>query len=209
MGARLRADAERNRARIFAAAREVFAELGLDVPMTEVARRAGVGIATLYRRYPTREDLVAATFAAKMTDYADAAEAALAQEDPWAGFCDYVRAACEMQAKDAGFADVLALTFPFHESFEDQRSRAFRAFTRLVRRAQEAGALRKDFVSQDFVMLLMANAGLVHATQHSAPQAWRRFAALMIQAFRAPGDGPLPPAPTAREMYQAMRETTR
>src|SRR3954453_17400464 len=84
-GAGLRVDAERNRQRVVAAAREAFAEFGLDVPLEDIARRAGVGVGTLYRRYPTRADLVAAAFEAKMTAYAEAAREALADPDPWRG----------------------------------------------------------------------------------------------------------------------------
>lgn len=199
----LRVDAERNRARILDAARHAFAEQGLDVPMSAVARRAGVGIATLYRRFSTSDDLVAAVFAAKMDAHASAAEAALDVEDPWTGFADFVRSTCEMQAEDAGFADVLALS-P-RSAFDDQRSRAFRAFTRLIQRAKDAGELRTDFEHQDLVMLLMANAGLAHATGGNI-RSWRRFTEYMLQAFRAPGADALPPAPTPREMYQALQD---
>jgi len=202
----LRVDAERNRARILDAARQAFSDQGLDLPMTEVARRAGVGIATLYRRFPTSDDLVAAAFAGKMDAYADAAEAALELDDPWTGFSTYVRTVCQMQAKDAGFADVLALT-P-RPAFAAQRSRAFRAFSRLVHRAQEAGQLRADFVHHDLVMLLMANAGIVHAT-HGNSQACTRLTEYMLQSFRSPGAAALPPAPTPRAMYQALQAPSR
>src|SRR5262249_12878918 len=87
---RLRVDAERNRAAILAAAREVFAEQGLEAPLEEIAARAGVGIATLYRRFPTRAHLVAAALVEKVTQYAEAAEQALAVPDPWAGFTSFV-----------------------------------------------------------------------------------------------------------------------
>ncbi len=202
----LRVDAERNRVRVVAAARELFAEQGLDVPMTEVARRAGVGIATLYRRFPTADDLVAAVFAAKMDAYAAAAEAALDVDDPWTGFSGYVRTVCQMQAQDSGFADVLALS-P-RPAFDAQRSRAFRAFSRLVHRAQDAGVLRRDFVHQDLVLLLMANAGLVHSTGDNA-RASTRFIEYMLQSFHSPGTDDLPPAPTPREMYRALQTAAR
>src|SRR4051794_22930942 len=106
-GSGLRADAARNRGRILAAAREVFAEDGLDASMNEVARRAGVGVATLFRRFPTREALIAATFADRMRAYSLLVESALADSDPWHGFCVYVRAVCSMQAGDRGFTDVM------------------------------------------------------------------------------------------------------
>ena len=100
----LRADARRNRERIIAAAREVFAQRGLDVPVEDIARHAGVGVATLYRRFPTRADLIAGAFEAKMAAYADAVTQALADPDPWAGFCSYIEQVCAMQAADQGFA---------------------------------------------------------------------------------------------------------
>src|SRR5215472_12328655 len=87
---RLRADAARNRAAIVAAAREVFAEQGLEAPLEEIAMRAGVGIATLYRRFPGREQLIAAALVDKVTEYAEAAAEALAVTDPWEGFAGYV-----------------------------------------------------------------------------------------------------------------------
>src|SRR5829696_6933448 len=94
----LRADAERNRRRIVAAAQAVFAESGLDAPLEAIAQRAGVGIATLYRRFPTREDLVAASFAPKMAEYTAAIEEALQAADAWEGLCGFAARACAMQA---------------------------------------------------------------------------------------------------------------
>src|SRR3954466_8573031 len=99
---RLRADAARNREAIVEAARAVFAEQGLDAPLDEIARRAGTGNATLYRRFPTREDLVAAVFAERMVEQLSAVEAGLANPDAWGGFASYVIAVGAMQARDRG-----------------------------------------------------------------------------------------------------------
>ena len=96
----LRADAARNRSAILAAARAVFAERGLEAPLEDIALRAGVGIATLYRRFPDREQLVAAALEEKVGQYAQAAAEALATDDPWAGFANYVERICEFQADD-------------------------------------------------------------------------------------------------------------
>ena len=101
-GHTLRADAERNRLRIVDAAREVFAGQGLDAPMSEVARRANVGIATLYRRFPTREDLITSVFAEKMAAYAAAMDDALADPDPWHAFCAYVERSAPCRLRTAG-----------------------------------------------------------------------------------------------------------
>jgi AcrR family transcriptional regulator len=200
----LRADAERNRLRVVEAARQVFAEQGLDAPMNEVARRAGVGIATLYRRFPTREGLIASVFAEKMSAYAAAIEDALADADPWRGFCAYIERVCGMQADDRGFTEVLTLTFPTAEAFEAKRHESYVGFSELIARAKGAGRLRPDFSTEDLVLLLMANAGVIAATGDAAPDAWRRLVAYMTQAFAAGHAEPLPPAPAEEALYQAM-----
>lgn len=200
----LRVDAARNRAVLVEAARAVFAARGLDVPLEEIAQRAGVGIATLYRRFPTREDLIAASFAPLMAAYADAVEEALQASDAWTGFAGYLERVCAMQAADCGLRDVLTLTFPMAPAFEEQRRRAYDGVTALVRRAQAEGALRRDFVPEDLVLLLMANAGVVHGTREAVPAAWQRFVALLLEALRAERAHPLPPAPTPAQMYRAL-----
>jgi AcrR family transcriptional regulator len=189
---------------VLAAAREVFAEQGLEAPMNEIARRAGVGIATLYRRFPTREDLITATFALKMKAYADAIDEALRDPDPWSGFRGYIERVCQMQASDRGFTHVLTLTFPTARAFEADRRRSYLGFRRLIARAKETGRLRPDFSPEDLIVLLMANAGVISATGESAPDAWRRLVAYMVQSFSADHTEPLPPAPTPKAIYRAM-----
>ena len=208
----LRADAERNRRRIVEAAAAVFGEQGLDAPLEEVARRASVGIATLYRRYPTREALVVACFKSRLDEYGAALDEALAAPDAWMGFCAFVERACGMQAADRGTQDLLTTSFPTAREVEAQRAREYQRFAELIRRAQREGSLRPDFVTEDFVLLLMANAGVVRATRDAAPDAWRRFAGLMIDAFRAEGrerDRPLPPPPSPAQTFRAMRRLQR
>jgi AcrR family transcriptional regulator len=202
--ASLRADAERNRARIIEAARRMFGDHGLTVPMADIARCAGVGVGTLYRRFPNRDDLVAATFAAKMTAYADAVDRARADPDPWRGLTGYLYTICRMQADDHGFTDVLTMTFPTVPAFEAERDRAYHGLVDLIERAKATGRLRDDFTPEDVVILLMANAGVINATAAAAPTAWRRLTALMIQSYRADGAVPAPPAPAPRAMYRAL-----
>lgn len=203
-GRELRADAARNRGRILKAAREVFAEQGLNVPIEQIAARAGVGVATLYRRFPTREDLIAASFEEKMQGYLDAIESGLADPDPWSGFCGYFRRICAMQASDQGLRDVLTMTFPMAPQFEADRKRAFESLSELLGRAKAAGALRDDFTIEDIPLLLMANAGVLQATAGIAPGAWKRFTELMLESFRAERARPLPKPPSASQMKKAM-----
>jgi AcrR family transcriptional regulator len=207
-GTGLRVDAERNRRRIVTAAREVFATQGLEVAMEDIARHAGVGVATLYRRFPTRADLVAAAFETKMSTYAQAAQAALANPDPWEGFCVYVEQICAMQAGDRGFTTVLTMTFPTAKQFERDRDLAFADFSTLVDRAKAAGKLRADFVTEDLPMFLMANAGVLAATADAAPETWRRLVGYLIQACSAPAAQPLPDPPAPRQMYRALLRAT-
>jgi AcrR family transcriptional regulator len=200
----LRADAERNRERVLDAARAVFAEQGLDASTNEVARRAGVGVATLFRRFPTRDDLVGAVFADKMHAYAAAVDEALANPDPWSGFCDYIEAMCRMQAEDRGFADVLTLTFPTAKALEAERNKSAKALEVLINRAKATGKLRDDFAHQDVPLILMANAGVVTATHNAAPEAWRRIVGYLIQSFVASAAQPLPEPPTRTQVYRAL-----
>jgi AcrR family transcriptional regulator len=201
---RLRSDAERNRGRIIAAARTVFARDGLNASMASVARETGVGIATMFRHFPTKEELVAAVFADRMDAYADAVATALDDPDPWNGLVGYIETACAMQAADYGFADVLTTSFPTAKTMEKRRNEAFDGMLRLIDRAKAAGRLREDFHSSDIMLLHMANAGVVNATAGAAPDAWRRVVALFIQSLEAPGRSPLPPSPGHDALQQAM-----
>ncbi len=205
----LRADAERNRELVLEAAQEAFAELGLDASTNEIARRAGVGVATLFRRFPTRDDLVTAAFAEKMNAYSEAIAAALANPDPWDGFRFFLERVCQMQADDRGFADVLTMTFPTAKKFEAERNRSADALRELIARAQAIGRLRKDFTHQDVPLILMANAGVVTATRDAAPEAWRRLLAYLIQSFAAESAQPLPDPPTKSQMYRALIRISR
>ncbi len=201
---RLRADAIRNRDAILVAAREMFAEHGLGAPLEEIAARARVGIATLYRRFPSRQQLVAAALVHKVAKYADAAEAALAIDDPWFGFCTYVQAICELQAGDRGLADLLSMNLPADEQVERLRRTAHDHTLTLVDRAKAAGKLREDFVGEDLLILLIANAAIVHVTRSAAPAASRRLVALALEAFGRVDGSPLPAAPSTAEMATAM-----
>jgi hypothetical protein len=158
----------------------------------------------LFRRFPTRDDLVAAAFADKMHAYSVAIDEALADPDPWNGFCSYIQRICQMQADDRGFADVLTMTFPTAKAFEEERNRSADKLAELLDRAKAAGRLRQDFAHQDVPLILMANAGVVTATRDAAPDAWRRLVGYLIQSFAAETTQPLPDPPTPRQMYRAL-----
>ncbi|MCW2527872.1 MAG: transcriptional regulator, TetR family [Pseudonocardiales bacterium] len=203
-GPTLRADAGRNRERILIAAQAVFAERGLDASLEDIARRAGVGIATLYRRFPTRGDLITASFERKMADYTAAVERANEGPDAWAGFCRLMLELCEMQSIDAGLKELLTMNLPASPVVEELKERAGRELETLIGRAQEQGRLRVDFVPTDVVLMLLANAGVVTATHEHAPQGWQRYAAYMIDAVRAERAHPLPPPVSEEQMKLAL-----
>ncbi|MTD57212.1 TetR/AcrR family transcriptional regulator [Amycolatopsis pithecellobii] len=190
-----RSDAIDNRGRILDAARAVFATEGLDVPLREIARRAGVGPATLYRHFPTKETLATEAFAGQMRACQTIADEGLADPDPWHGFCSVVEKLCELHARDRGFTAAFMSTFPRAIDFAAARERAVRTLAELAGRAKRSGGLRPDFVVDDLVLVLMANGGIRAGSPAARVAASRRFAALAIQAFQAtPELAPLPPA---------------
>jgi AcrR family transcriptional regulator len=181
----LRADARRNRERILVAARAVFAEHGIDAPMATVARRARVGVATLYRHFPTRDALVRAAFAEQTEICGQALTDALADPDAWRGFQRLVETVCELQRQERGFPAAFVAVFP--DSAVDHarvREQAERDLMTLVRRAQAAGALRADFHPSDLAVALLSHCGLVNALPHDRA-ASRRLVAYLLQSFRA------------------------
>lgn len=192
----LRSDARDNRDRILEATRSAFVAGGLAVPIREIARRAEVGPATVYRHFPTRETLVAEVFTGRMRAWRSTLDEGLADPDPWHGFCVAVEKLCVLQARDHGFIAAFKSAFPGALDFGANRSSSLTAAAELIRRAQDAGRLRPDVVVEDLILMIMANAGIHASTPAAGIAASRRFAALMIQAFRAsPVLAPLPPVP--------------
>lgn len=205
----LRADARRNRAALLSTARAVFAERGLDAPLEQIARRAGVGIGTLYRRFPTRAQLIEAVFTDRMAAYVAAAETAAADSDPWPAFRHYVLTVLSLQAEDLALADLLVTTSAAPGSeVERLRARAYRAVLRLIARAKATGQLRADFTHQDLVLILMANAGLVHRTAAAAPSSWRRHCAFLLDGLQAGAATPAPNPPSRTQVLAAMTPNT-
>ncbi|MFJ8749465.1 TetR/AcrR family transcriptional regulator [Streptomyces sp. NPDC102441] len=181
----LRADARENRDRILRAARDAFGVQGIDVPVAAIARRAGVGVATLYRRFPTRASLVTEAFAEELRHCVSVLDDGLADPDPWRGFCTVIEKVCLMQAADRGFTQAFLTEFPGQAEFALERARAEENLALLVQRAKDAGGLREDFEPSDVTLLLLANCGVTVGSGEEAATASRRLAAYLLQAFRA------------------------
>lgn len=200
----MRTDAERNRAAVLEAAAAVFAEQGLDVSLNEIARRAGVGNATLYRHFPTREALVAEAFARQMERYLTAAEEAAVASDPLIAFRECVAVTCELQAANRALADLLVSSQPVSPRVDGMRDRHYDAISRVIERAVAAGVVRADLRPADVAVLLFANAGLIHRTADDAPGASARLVEVwLVGATRSDADGG-PPAPTEQEIARAL-----
>ena len=195
----LRADAARNRDRIVDAARAAFAEAGLDVGVEEIARRAGVGKGTLYRRFPTKEALVRAIFEDLLDEVERLVAEAEAVPDAWDAFARYLGASARMQASNQGFFDVVAQRLGAAALTPEQRRRVLAAAARPLRRAQEAGAVRLDLVPEDVqLMLRMVGATTRPALDGSSmDDHWPRYLGLLLDAMR-PGAATRLPAEARR-----------
>lgn len=197
-GGDLRSDALRNRENILSAALELFAARGIDVPMAAVARRAGVGTATLYRRFPTRDALVVEAFTDQVSACADVVERALLDPDPWRGFATAVERITAMQVADRGFSAAVVHAHPQTEALEERRVQAENTIDRLVRRAKAAGVVRPDLHRTDLTLVLMAVDGVRAETPEKTAVAVRRLVAHLLESFRsgpAPHPAMPPPAP--------------
>ncbi|WP_286346671.1 TetR/AcrR family transcriptional regulator [Frondihabitans sucicola] len=191
-----RSDARDNRIRILRVARAAFADEGLDVTIREVARRSEVGVATVYRHFPTKEALLTEAFAEQLASCREIVDEGLAARDPWAGFSVVIEKLMAVHALDRGFARAFTSQLPEARDFTAERDSSLVRMRELVRRAKSAGSLRPDFVIADVALALMANEGIRADSPALRVAASRRFAALILQSFRAaPVASPLPPAP--------------
>jgi AcrR family transcriptional regulator len=180
-----RSDAQRNRKAILAAAQAAFDELGLHAPAEQIARRAGVGSATLYRHFPTRQELVETVFADNIKAMTQAMEEALAMNDAWDAFAYLLEHLFTLQARNRGFSDLLTIRFPSTPTLAGRGGRNRALTGQIVARAQDAGSLRPDFAETDVPALLWANARIIEATRDEAPGAWQRFLAFTLDGLRS------------------------
>ncbi|MFJ8019456.1 TetR/AcrR family transcriptional regulator [Streptomyces sp. NPDC096311] len=201
----LRRDAQRNREALLMAARACFAECGVNAPLEQVAKQASLAIGTLYRHFPTRLDLVQATFAEKLAAWLAAAERAATMEDAWNGFCHFLETMCELQADDRGFNDLASSLLPETARLAEPQIRIHQLAVRIVARAQKQGMLRPDLTPEDLAFVIWSHSRITEATQGIAPAVWRRHLYLMLDGFRADRAHPLPQqALTSEELWQAM-----
>ena len=176
----LRADARRNRERILKAARAVFADEGVDAQIDDVAKRAKVGVGTVYRHFPTKEALRDALVRERFEEIAGYAREALDREDAWEGFCEMIWRAAERNAADRAFCEVVAFT---DQTTIVEECGLAQATETLMERAKAQGKLRPDATRVD-IPIMMAGAGSVMRA-HPSPEIWRRYMTIMLDGLRA------------------------
>lgn len=204
----LRRDAAANRERILGTARRLFSEHGLDASMDDVARGAGVGAGTLYRRFPTKEALVDAILGEVLERYHAFSLEALRQEDAFAGLELLLEQTVMLQIENRAFLDVIALRLRDEPQLAAARERVRPLIEQLVTNAQGQGTLRADLAPADVQVLVWELGRMVETTGGLAPELWRRYLALALDGLRAEAARPLPhPPPSSAELDRAMGET--
>jgi AcrR family transcriptional regulator len=209
VGDRLRADARRNRERILAAAREAFAEEGIDAGMSAIAERAGVGVGTLYRRFPTKDALVEALMLDHLERIVEGGEATIRDEpDSWKAFVRYLRYLVECKSHDEGLAELFAGRVVVSDEIRAARRRIEAQLRELIRRAQDAGELRTDVAMGDIGVLLssVCSARWLHGDR--GRQLNERFLAIVIDGLRAPGASALPYRPATLPEIERLVEAS-
>lgn len=187
----LRADARRNRTAVLAAAKELFAEQGLEAQMPDVAQAAGVGVGTVYRHFPTKDHLIAALVSERFERLAAKAREGLETPDAWSGVSEFIRFAAQVQADDRALCDVMSSRPEVMDAAAREAGLAELA-ERLVERAQRAGELRRDLEWQDIPMIACGLGSVTQRTPAPSAGRWPRLVEIILDGLRAPGSGKLP-----------------
>ncbi len=185
-----RADARRNREAVIAAAKKLFADQGLDAQMPDVAKVAKVGVGTVYRHFPTKEDLIAALAGERFERLAEKARQELEAGDPWEGLCDFIRFSAQIQADDRGLCEVMG-SRPEVMGGAAEAVGLDELCDQLVKRAQRSGDLRKDLAWEDIPMIACALGGITKAQGPGADR-WPRLVEIVLDGLRVPGGSRLP-----------------
>jgi AcrR family transcriptional regulator len=200
----LRADAARNRERIVAAATEVFAERGLEASTAEIAARAGVGEATLFRRFPTKDDLITAIIGVQFEEAADLAAHCLEGDDPWRGVESFLYGMAERAALDHGVSDAAKERCMAAPELVGERRRILDLTGQLVRRAQKADVLRDDVAGQDLMFLMAAVASLSELPFPGVrADLWKRYLGIFLDGLRPAAATKLRPGAPSRKLIEA------
>jgi AcrR family transcriptional regulator len=183
----LRADAQRNLNRVLEAAAEAFSERGADVSVDEIARRAGVGHATVFRRFPTKEALIAAVVLARVRKVREIADAALARDDAGEAFRDFVWEVAELHASDKALFDRVADRCRAVPGVAEECESVNVSVCKLVKRAQRAGAVRRDIDGGDVPRLISSAIDAALHVPFESPDLWRRYLGIVLDGLSPAG----------------------
>jgi AcrR family transcriptional regulator len=201
----LRADAQRNLVRVLEAAREVFAEQGVDAPVTDIAERAGVGVGTIFRRFPTKDDLLVAVVEQRTLQLIDAADAELESADPGAALRHFMETAAAMHISDVCWCEADSDLFG-RDGIRELIDVLVGKMGELLTRAQTAGHVRSDVRALDIPVLLMAVAKSGLMLEEAVPGAWKRYLGIILDGLRPEAARPLPRRPLSRREFAAARD---
>jgi AcrR family transcriptional regulator len=206
----LRADAQRNRERLLVAAADLFRARGLDVSMEDIAREAGVGVGTLYRRFRNRDELIDALFESRLADFADVVRECNAIPDGWRAFVTFTERMLEVQSTDRGLKQLFHTREHMHAAVKDVTDLVLDAVSEMVARAQAAGEMRRDIEAMDVNLVVFAVGSIADLTVDRDPLAWRRALSNALAGLR-PGRerASLPPGPIDRAAFAAALECWR
>lgn len=200
----LRADAARNRELILRTAAEVFAEQGLEAGYDEIARRAGIGVGTVYRRFPERAELVQALFESRLHEVVAIAEEAAARSDAWEGLAGFLEKTLQHHVADRGLKEVMIGAVDCGPDISIGRERLGPIVGDMVARAKADGAIRADAEATDLWACVMVMSSMTTPEQ---PELWRRYLALFLEGLRCRDSQPTLPleAPSEVEMHAMTR----
>jgi AcrR family transcriptional regulator len=202
----LRRDAAENRERLLAAAAELFAARGLDVTLNDIAHHAGVGVATAYRRFANKAEVIDALFEERLQAIAELAGESLAETDSWHGLVTFLERSLRMQFGDRGLNQIMNTPELGDARVAQARDRIAPLIEALVDRAKEQGTVRPDLDQSDVVFLQLALSAIMDSSRTVAPELYRRYLALFLDGIRADRElTPLPaPALSPHQTHRAM-----
>ncbi|GAA5194018.1 helix-turn-helix domain-containing protein [Rugosimonospora acidiphila] len=199
----------RNRDKILDTARELFAAEGLTVPMDRIASAAGVGPGTLYRHFPSRDQLWEAVLEQPLLTQLELAERAVANPDRWAGVADYLMATCALEAERGGYLNLMTTPYDRAPRLLAIRAQIQRRIEELFDSARDSGAIRADFTVEDLIFIMLSNGRVAEVTRAIAPRAWRRNVELFLDSIRPERAHPLSqPAMRPGQVYRTMTQSS-